>query len=374
VRPNPYCAPPLTINEDDDPPDAAELERRLREGVETTGRGLVGGLLAALLERGGRLRTQARAERLERRDGAVVGVVAGGKLHEGSVVLASGGFERDGLLVRSFLRGPMLAPGSPGTNRGDALRMGMAAGAALGNMSEAWWCPAMRVPGETIDGAPFYRMLFVDLARPGSLVVDRHGHRFVDEASNYNELGRALLELDAASFEHPRVPSFAIFDAGRRRRPRLGPLDPRAPDPPWLASAPTLEGLAARVGLPPAALCETVERFNAQAARGTDEDFGRGAFAYDRFSSGPDGDALAPVAEPPFYALEVLPGCLGTKGGPRTDAQGRVLRAEDGEAIPGLHAAGNAAANPFGCAYPGGGGTIGPALVFGWAAGEAAAV
>ena len=68
----------------------------------------------------------------------------------------------------------------------------------------------------------------------------------------------------------------------------------------------------------------------------------------------------------------MLAGCLGTKGGPRTDADGRVLR-DDGEPVPGLFAAGNAAANPFGIGSPGGGGTIGPALVFGTRAGEAAA-
>jgi succinate dehydrogenase/fumarate reductase flavoprotein subunit len=82
---------------------------------------------------------------------------------------------------------------------------------------------------------------------------------------------------------------------------------------------------------------------------------------------------LAPLAEPPFYALRLLPGCLGTKGGPRTDEFGRVLRAASGAPIPGLFAAGNVAACPFGFAYPGGGGTIGPALVFGFRAGEAAA-
>jgi hypothetical protein len=50
-----------------------------------------------------------------------------------------------------------------------------------------------------------------------------------------------------------------------------------------------------------------------------------------------------------------------------------VLRADGGEPIDGLYAAGNAAANPFGCAYPGPGATIGPALIFGWRAGAAAA-
>ena len=89
-------------------------------------------------------------------------------------------------------------------------------------------------------------------------------------------------------------------------------------------------------------------------------------------TTGSSGE-LGPLGEGPYYALEILPGCLGTKGGPRTDSHGRVLSAAGGDPIPGLYAAGNAAASPFGLAYPGAGGTIGPALVFGLRAGEAAA-
>ncbi len=69
----------------------------------------------------------------------------------------------------------------------------------------------------------------------------------------------------------------------------------------------------------------------------------------------------------------MLPGSLGTKGGLKTDDAGRVLCAASADTIQGLYAAGNAAANPFGCGYPGPGATIGPALVFGWRAGRAAA-
>ena len=70
--------------------------------------------------------------------------------------------------------------------------------------------------------------------------------------------------------------------------------------------------------------------------------------------------------------MQVLPGCLSTKGGPRTDRDGRVLSI-DGGVIDGLYAAGNCAASAFGMAYPGAGGTLGPALVFGLRTGDAAA-
>jgi succinate dehydrogenase/fumarate reductase flavoprotein subunit len=372
VRPDPYGQPPITILEGEaDRPDAEELARREREGIVARGRGLVAALLATLLELGGEARTATAATRLLTSDGAVVGVEASGERFDGEVVIASGGFERDPALVRAFLRGPLTAPAGPPSNRGAGLRMGMAAGAALGNMSEAWWCPAMAVDGETIDGAPFFRMLFMDLAKQGGLLVDRHGRRFVDEAANYNDLGRALHGFDAAEYAFPRAPSWLVLDATRRAEHSLGPLTRDDPDPAWLVRAATPEQLAARIGLDPRVLRETIERWNDGAARGVDPDFGRGSYVWDRFSGA--GADLRPLVEAPFYALQVLPGCLGTNGGLRIDAHGRVLRADDGAPIPGLYAAGNAAASPFGCAYPGPGSTIGPAVVFGWRAGENAA-
>ncbi len=78
------------------------------------------------------------------------------------------------------------------------------------------------------------------------------------------------------------------------------------------------------------------------------------------------------MATPPFYALALHNGTLGTSGGPRIDANARV-RSYRGGVIPGLYAAGNASACVFGPAYPGGGATIGPALTFGYLAGKHAA-
>jgi 3-oxosteroid 1-dehydrogenase len=371
VRPDPHGVPPMTINEEAaGGADAALLAAREEEGIVTRGRGLVAGLLSALRERGGAALAGRRANALIRSGEAVVGVEAGGEAFHGEVIIASGGFERDPALVRRFLRGPQLAPAGPPTNRGDGLLLGMAAGAALGNMSEAWWAPAMEVPGGSIDAAPLFRMLFLDLAKPGGLVVDTHGRRFTNEASNYNDFGRALHDFDAARYSYPRVPSWFVFDA-KRRAADVGPVRGSDPDPGWLPRANSLEQLAGLVGLPAKGLAETVERFNAQAHGGVDEDFGRGSYVWDRFSGGTS--APHPVDEPPFYALQVLPGCLGTKGGLKTDERGRVQRADGKGVLAGLYAAGNAAANPFGCAYPGPGATIGPAIVFGWLAGESAA-
>ncbi len=371
VRRDPYGVPPITVNEErsGNPPDAAEISAREEAGIVARGRGLVAALHQALRDLGGEVRCRARVDDLLVSGRAVHGVVAAGERIEGQVALTTGGFERNPELCGRFLRGPMTAPGGSPLNRGDGLRMGMMLGAAVGNMSEAWWCPALSVPNETIDGAPFFRMLFLDLAGPGGIVVDSEGRRFGNEAANYNDLGRSLHEFDAARYRFSRVPSWLVFDARRRLRP-VGPLRAEDPDPPWLVRDATVDGLAGRIGISAGRLRETVERFNVGAARGADADHGRGSYVFDRFSAGTS--ELRKVCEPPFYALRVLPGCLGTKGGLRIDEHARVLSG-DGEPIEGLFAAGNAAASPFGCAYPGGGATIGPALVFGWAAGESAA-
>ena len=74
----------------------------------------------------------------------------------------------------------------------------------------------------------------------------------------------------------------------------------------------------------------------------------------------------------PYYAVFLGAGTLDTCGGPETDASGAVLR-PDGSAIPGLFGAGNCTSAPTGQGYLGGGGTIGPALAFGWIAGQSAA-
>jgi 3-oxosteroid 1-dehydrogenase len=330
-----------------------ELARRAAQGTFTAGQALIACLLEACLDAGVEVRTGERITALPAAD---------------AVVLTSGGFERDAGLVKAFLRGPMAGPAGVPTNEGDGLRMAIAAGAALGTMSEAWWAPTVSLPGDTIDGSPMFRLMLGERARPGCLIVDRSGRRFVDESQNYNDVGRTLQDFDAATFSFRHVPAWLVFDAAYRSRHRVFTITPEDPDPDWLVKADTPSELAGRLGVPAGALEQTIASFSRAAGDGLDPDFGRGAYAYDRFVG-----ELGALGDGPYYALEILPGCLGTKGGPRTDSYGRVLAAMGERPIPGLYAAGNAAASPFGLAYPGAGGTIGPALVFGLRAGEAAA-
>ena len=164
------------------------------------------------------------------------------------------------------------------------------------------------------------------------------------------------------------MPAWLVFDGTYRGSYRLGPLGRRDPDPDWLARGDTLGELAAQIGVPDPALAQTVERFNDGARDGVDPDFGRGSLSlrslHRRYRSAERAAVLrgAGPARLPGHQGRAADGRVG----PRAV---RSSRAAD----PGLYAAGNAAASAFGLCYPGAGGTIGPALVFGLRAGDAAA-
>ena len=278
--------------------------------------------------------------------------------------------------MQSFLRGPMVHPPSHRDNQGDGLKMVMKLGAALGNMREAWWVPVMVEPGEGPDAAPVVRLVLRERTLPRSLMVNRKGRRFANEATNYNAFGAAFHEFDSTEFEYRNLPCWLIVDGGYVRR-YGGFGRPAGAFPEVAVKAATVSELATRIGVPAEALDETVRRFNRQVAEGRDADFARGESAYDGWSGDqgryPDVAAtLGPLDEPPYYAIEVHSSSLGTKGGPRTDTDGAVLDV-DGAPINGLYAAGNAMSAPTGMVYGGAGGTLGPAVTFGYLAGRAAA-
>jgi 3-oxosteroid 1-dehydrogenase len=176
-----------------------------------------------------------------------------------------------------------------------------------------------------------------------------------------------------------------VFDADYRHNYIAGPVGPgkALPDKTlprklrkeFLVKANSLEELAEKLSMDAQSLSETVIRFNQMANDGKDLDFGRGESAADRYYGddrvGPN-PCMAPLNKAPYYAIPLFPGDLGTKGGLTTDADGRVLK-ENGQAIEGLYAAGNTSASVMGRSYPGAGGTIGPALCYGFLAAEAAA-
>jgi succinate dehydrogenase/fumarate reductase flavoprotein subunit len=359
-----------------------ELEERRRRDLRGCGAALVGGLLAALLDRGVEPLLRHRAIELDVGDGGVQGVRATTPQGDvdisasGGVVIATGGFEWDRALVDAFLRGPMETPASYPGDTGDGLRMAMRVGAALGLMREAWWVPTVRIPGDELFGEPRAQIVLRERTLPRSIIVNGRGRRFTNEAANYNALGGALHQFDATTFAYANLPCWLVFDEAHWQEYGFAGFRGETP-PAWITSADDLDGLADAIGIRRDELAATVHRWNELVAGGRDLDFGRGDSAYDGWNGdaryrGTAAATLGPLDTPPFHAVELHSGCLGTKGGPLTDATGRVLD-HDGAPIGGLYAAGNAMACPTGMVYAGAGGTLGPAITFGHLAGADAA-
>ena len=284
------------------------------------------------------------------------------------VLIATGGFERDEQMRRRYQRGPIGTEWTTGAagNTGDGIRAGLDLGAATGLMDDAWWGPSIALPG-----GPYFCL--AERSLPGCVLVNGAGQRFVNESAPYVDAVHAMYEADTP--ENPHIPAWLIFDQRYRDRYVFAGLPPHRPLPRrWYAAgsvvrADDLAGLAQAAGVDADGLVKTVARFNEFAAAGRDEDFGRGDSAYDRYYGDPRlaNPNLAPLARPPFYAVKIVPGDLGTKGGLRTDERARVL-SEDGTVIEGLFAAGNASEAVMGRSYAGAGATIGPAMTFGYIA------
>lgn len=360
----------------------ALLQERLTQGIVSFGTALIGHLLKALLDRGIEPRLNCAAQALITEHGRVTGVVVeqdGQAQRIGArrgVILASGGFEWNPQLTAQFLSGQPIYPQSPPSNQGDGLRMAMAIGADLANLNEAWWCPVHLLPGEQYDGQPLHRGDFTTMrGLPHTMIVNRQGQRFVNESLTYNDLTKVLLHLDPSRYEHPNLPAWMILDGGYLSKYTLHTYFPGMPLPDWLIQANTLAELAAKLDINAEQLAATVERFNGFAQTGVDLDFGRGQSAHDRdYGDGQQqpNPSLGTIAQPPFCALPIQVGTLGTKGGVRVDENSQAHHVNGG-VIPGLYAVGNVMASAMGAGYPGGGATIGAAMTFGYLAGQHAA-
>jgi succinate dehydrogenase/fumarate reductase flavoprotein subunit len=348
----------------------------------TNGNALAGRLAKSAFDLGIPLWTSAPARELVVEGGAVRGALVE---REGrtvrvrarrGVVLAAGGFPHDAARRRALFRhaptgAEHWSPAPPG-NTGDGLRLGESVGAAVEDRypNAAAWVPVSLVPWP--DGGVGTFPHFVDRAKPGVIAVTAAGARFVNEANSYHDFIQAMV----AATEGRERSAWLLCDHAALRRYGLGfakpfplPLGPHLRSG-YLKRGRTLAELAAATGIDVAALEGTVAAFNGPARRGEDPAFGRGSTAYNRSLGDPlvaPNPCVAPVERAPFYAVKVVPGDLGTFAGLRGDAHARVLD-RGGRPIPGLYAAGNDLASVMGGNYPGGGITLGPAMVFGWIA------
>ncbi|MFO0997804.1 MAG: FAD-dependent oxidoreductase [Alphaproteobacteria bacterium] len=347
------------------------------------GNALIAHLLLNLRQRGVPIWTSAPAIELVRDGTRIAGAVVAkeGRRTEvrarRAVVLACGGFPASEELKRQFYphvrAGKNHARLAPDENTGDGLRLAEAVGGLLNTSlaQPASWAPVSLVPQRDGSVVPFPH--FIDRNKPGFIIVNRRGRRFVNESDPYHLIVQAMV---AAAADEKTIEAFVIGDHPSVRRYSLGVVPP-APGrlgphirSRYLTRGKTLEQLAVALGIDPGSLVRTVARFNDHAARGADPDFGRGQSAYNRASGdkahGPN-PALGPLTEAPYYAVRIVPAELGTFFGIATNRDAQVLDGM-GAPIPGLYAVGNDAASVMGGAYPGAGITIGPAMTFGYVA------
>jgi len=289
------------------------------------------------------------------------------------VILAAGGFEHNDAMRQRYQQHPISTGwtvGAPG-NVGRGIQAGIEVGAAVDLMDEAWWMPTL-----LLNSGPW--TLLFERSMPYSMIVDSSGQRFMNESQSYVDCGHEQYRRHKVV---PAIPAYLILDSRHRKNYMIGKdMMPRiTPKSAYrngiITRADSLPELARKMGIDEAGLVATARRFSQFARNGRDEDFHRGDSAYDRFYSDPrikPSPNLGPIEKPPFYALRVWPGDLGTMGGLLIDEHARVLR-QDGSVIRGLYAAGNNTASVMGRTYPGPGSTIGPAMVFGMIAGRHAA-
>ncbi len=345
------------------------------------GEGLIAALWHAFSKRGGQLLTCATVGQLVQDNAGIAGAVFVQNGHrkrviaERGVILATGGFSgnpnlrarfdaeaahrdsNDGLTVRSAT--------------GDGLLMAEDIGAAIHeDLSQPFaWAPTSWVPHK---GSAFPH--FLERAKPGVIMIGGDGRRFANEAMIYHDLVPAMRAAGRQTEGCGHV--WILADHAAQRRYGLGAAPPSPAaigaeiQSGYLIKASAIAGLAEKLGVDPNVLTETIQRFNHDARAGVDRDFGRGLSKLDQAygdASHTPNPCLGPLAAPPYYAVRVKTGDLGSLVGLRTNRHAEVLDRQ-GRIIPGLYAAGLDAASAMGGYYPAGGVTVGAAMTFGWIA------
>jgi 3-oxosteroid 1-dehydrogenase len=350
-----------------------------RKDLAVRGQAFAAGLRLGLMEAGVPVLLDTALEDLHVEDDAVTGVVVSSNGQQRllrarhGVVLGAGGFEHNPAMREQYQRAPIGSDWTVGAkgNTGDGILAGERLGAKLELMDDAWWGPSI-----PLTGGPWFCL--AERTLPGGIMVNDRGRRFMNEALPYVEAVHRMYGGEFGRGDGPaeNLPCWMIIDQRYRNRYVFAGVPPRRPFPGrWykagvVVRAATIAELAEKIGIAGDALTATVERFNGFVRDGNDADFGRGDSGYDRYYGDPTikpNPCLSPIDQAPFYAITMVPGDLGTKGGLSTDVHARVLR-EDGTVIDGLYAAGNVSAPVMGHTYAGPGATIGPALTFGYLA------
>lgn len=323
--------------------------------------------LGSLHVEGGRV-TGARVER----EGREVWVRA-----KKAVVIATGGFPWSAALRKQLYPQPT-GPWSmsPTANAGEGIVAAQAAGAALGtgHASPAFWAPVSIL--QRPDGSELrFPHLVWDRAKPGLMAVNAAGKRFVNESTSYHEFVRAMYRSNESA---PTLPAYLICDSDFMEHWGLGLALPggrprehlvRAG---YLCRANTLAELAMQLQIDATGLQDSATEFDHYGETGVDPVFGKGSTAYNQYLGDPHhkpNPCLGPLRKAPFYAVKVYAGDIGTACGIRCNEHAQALGA-NGQPIRGLYVTGNDMQSVMGGQYPAPGITLGPALTFGWVAGQ----
>lgn len=341
-----------------------------RRNAASIGRGLVARLYKIAKDLGIPVILQCPLKDLLFENDRVVGIEVE---HEGerkylkseAVILAGGGFEHNEELRKKYHDiGTEWTAASP-DNTGDMLLIAQKHKLDTALLDDAWWGPTTISP----DGMRHF--LVYERSMPHSIIVDQLGQRYFNESESYTDAGHAIFKRQKETDK--AIPSWLIMESRHRNKYLFGDMLPRMTpkeviDSGFFIKADSIEELAEKCGIDEKGLKETIARFNEFVEKGKDEDFNRGDSAYDNYYGDPtyQNPNLGKIEKPPFYAVKIYPGDLGTKGGIVADEYGRALR--DNKPIIGLYATGNCSASVMGRVYPGPGSTLGPSTVFGYIA------
>lgn len=360
-------------------------------------------LSAAAEQAGVEIRVGHRVQRLLLGDdGTVSGVVSstaeGEHLALGArkgVVFCSGGFTHDPELCEHFLAVPSVGGCAARTNEGDFVRIATPAGAQLRNMQYAWRGP---VPLEKVAAGDPHLNATTSFPGDSMICVNPSGNRCLNEKLPYNELVYRMYDWDPRACDYPNRVLIQIWDQHAQDHSQAegnGNIMPAGYHP-HVIEAPSLQEIATEVSrrlhdlrpltggveLAPdflTTLQATITRWNSMAAKGVDDDFGRGETVVDVDGFGgpvPDEDGkLNPVMWPissqgPYFAALVAGGTLDTKGGPKVNPDCQIVDDLD-QPIPHLYGVGNCVAAPQARGYWAGGATLGPMIGFAYRAAQA---
>lgn len=347
----------------------------------TAGAALQGRMLQAALKAGTDIRTNSAVKQVIMEGNRAVGVVVekdGKPWRIGAslgILNNAGGFSQNQAMRDKYQPGTR-TEWSNGieTDHGDMHVEMERIGGTLAQMDEFVGFPLTTMPGW--DQGYVKPGMQSTTAKPHCILVDQAGKRYFDEACSYELYCETMLKHQGG------VPSWAVFDEQLLTSYGVGGVKVNAKiKAQWLASgylkqANSIEELAKLISVDPASLKGTVDRWNGFVDKGIDEDFNRGQRAYGDWLGDPffpgESKCRGRIEQGPFYAVEVLPGDVGTYGGVVTDVHARVLQG-DGSPIEGLYACGVATASTMGRVYPGAGASVGPSMVYGWVAAKHAA-